>query len=260
MCPGLGCGPERSYDDRRVEESLAAERAGNDASEPETEECTLSPNTEVANTDLVLLAMALAGAADGFTDVEDIAEQAFHLSPQRFGWRTRSYPSDKTVVQAIADLEAKHAKNVLTRRGVKDQADKVATRRLTVEGREAARRVAERVAGKTFDDLATALAHFREPGSGAPEPTPAERRRAQAELVELRRQRAFQFWADGEDLIHVERWQLLDALSCLPDAPPETVGGQTEKLAALAERWNDQEVLSFLRALTAVLGTERAHN
>src|SRR5438128_421295 len=98
-----------------------------------------SPNADLGNTDLVLLAMALAGAGDEFVDVEEIAEQAFAISRTRFGWRTRDYPSDKTVVQAIADLEAKHGRDQLTRRGVRDQADKVATRRLTQEGREAAR-------------------------------------------------------------------------------------------------------------------------
>lgn len=223
----------------------------------DAEENALSPTAEIANTDLVLLAMALAGAGDDFIDVEVIAEQAFALSPQRFGWRTRSYPSDKTVVQAIADLEGKHKKDHLTRRGVQDQADKVATRRLTADGREAALRVAERVAETSFPDLVTAVAHFRQSGSGAPAPTPAERRRAQSELVELRRHPAFQAWADSEGgLGELERWQLLDALSCLPDAPLDTIRGQTDKLTAIAERWHDDDVLEFLRALGTTLGED----
>jgi hypothetical protein len=214
----------------------------------------LSPNAEVANTDLVLLAMALAGADAGFADVEDIAEQAFMLSPQRFGWRTRAYPSDKTVVQAIADLEQKHARDELTRRGVRDQADKIATRRLTTAGREAARSVAERVAGHNFSDLAAAVAHFRTPGLDAPEPTPAQRRRAQGELLELHKHPAFQEWADTGDLSGVERWQLYDALSCLPDAPWETVEVQTDRLRGLAEQWQDTDARSFLEALTLTIG------
>lgn len=213
----------------------------------------MSPNAEIANTDLVLLAMALAGGDETFADVEDIAEQAFRLSPQRFGWRTRDYPSDKTVVQAIADLEGRHHKDQLTRRGVRDQADKMATRRLTSEGRDAARRVAERVAGRQFPDLGAALAHFRTPGKAAPEPTPAERRRAQSELLELRRHPAFQTWADSGDLLGVERWQLYDALSCLPDAPLETVQIQKERLIELAERWADADARAFLDALTDAL-------
>ena len=221
-----------------------------------TEEPTLSPNAEIANTDLVLLAMALAGADEGFADVEDIALQAFELSPQRFGWRTQSYPSDKTVVQAIADLEGKHNKDQLTRRGVRDQADKMATRRLTTEGRAAARRVAERVAGRSFPDLARALAHFRTPGPDAPEPTPAERRRAQSELLELHRHIAFQAWADTGDLLGVEPWQLYDALSCLPDAPSKTVHLQKERLVGLAERWEDADARAFLDALTVALAAE----
>lgn len=219
----------------------------------------MSPNTDVANTDLVLLAMALAGAGDDFADIEDIAVEAFALSPQRFGWRTKHFPSDKIVVQAIADLEAKHDKDSLTLRGFKDRADKVATRRLTAEGRKAALRIGAKVAAREFPDLRTMVAHFRHPGSDAPEPTLADHRRVQAELGELRRHRAFQAWADTGDLAAVERWQLFDALSCLPDAPAWAVRDQTEKLTALAERWQDTEVIKFLDALSAALSAEGAH-
>jgi hypothetical protein len=218
----------------------------------------MSPSSDLANTDLVLLAMALAGAGDDFADIEDIAVAAYALSPQRFGWRTKDYPSDKIAVQAIADLEAKHDKDALTLRGFKDRADKVATRRLTAEGRKAALRAGAKVAGREFLDLPSMLAHFRQPGSDAPEPTPADRRRVQAELGELRRHPAFQAWADTGDFIDVERWQLFDALSCLPDAPSWAVRDQTEKLAALAERWNDTDIIKFLDALTTALGAGSA--
>lgn len=209
-----------------------------------------SKTTDIANTELVLLAMALVGAADDFVDIEVIAEKAFELSPQRFGWRTRPYPSDKTVVQAVADLEQKHAKDRLTRRGVQDQADKVATRRLTTQGREEALRVAEKVAGHPFADLSAAVVHFSGgPDAAVPQPTPAERRRVQGELLELRRHAVFQAWADGDDLRTIDRWRLYDALSCLPDAPAATVLGQLEHVDALAEKWGDGEIREFLVAL-----------
>jgi hypothetical protein len=197
--------------------------------------------------------MALAGADESFADVEDIAEQAFKLSPQRFGWRTKPYPSDKTVVQAIADLEAKHAKDELTRRGVRDQADKMATRRLTTAGRDAARKVAEKFAGKNFADLRSGMAHIQAPGSEAPKPKPAERRRAQGDLLELHRHAAFQAWAENGDMGTIERWQLYDALRCLPDAPWQTVQLEKDRLTGLAEQWADADVLAFLNDLTKAL-------
>lgn len=215
----------------------------------------MSQGSEVANTELVLLAMALAGAGDDYVDVEDIAIQAYELSPQRFGWRTRSFPSDKIVVQAIADLEGRNKgkeRDRLTSRG----ADKIATRRLTSEGRRAALAVGAKIAGREFGDLPSLLAHFKQQGSAAPEPTPAERRRVQAELGELRRHRTYQQWADEGDLDGSESWQLLDALSCLPDAPQWAVREQTERLRALAERWQDEEVLDFLDALSRALTAE----
>lgn len=213
----------------------------------------MSPSTDLSNTDLVLLAMALAGAGDDFADIENIAVKAFDLSPQRFGWRTQQFPSDKVVSQAITDLEAKHGKDALTLRGFRDRADRVATRRLTAEGRRAALTVGSKVAGRRFADMSTMVKHFRHPESGAPDPTPADRRLVQAELVELRRHAAFLAWSDTGDFAGVERWQLLDALSCLPDAPPLAVNDQKEKLIALAERWQDTEVIDFLDGLSAAL-------
>ena len=217
----------------------------------------MSPANDIANTDLVLLAMALAGAGDDYVDVEDIALQAYELSPQRFGWRTQRFPSDKIVVQAIADLEGKNRgkdKERWTSRG----SDKIATRRLTAEGRKAALAVGAKVAGRDFADLPSLLAHFKQTGSAAPEPTPAERRRVQAELGELRRHRAYQAWSDNGDFGEMESWQLLDALSCLPDAPPWAVRDQTEKLKALAERWDDADAIEFLDALSTALSAAGA--
>jgi len=208
----------------------------------------MSPSNDVANTELVLLAMLLSGAGDEFTDIEDIAAEAFRLSPQRFGWRTKPYPSDKIVVQAVADLEAKH-KDRLTLRG----AEKVATRMLTADGRKAALAVGSKMAGHKFSDVPAVLSHFRSPGQDAPAPAPAERRRVQAELSELRRHRAYHVWADeGGDLSSLERWELLDALSCLPDAPRWGVRQQVENLTALAERWSDAEAIQFLSDISKV--------
>lgn len=205
--------------------------------------------SEIANTELVLLAMALAGAGEDFADIEDIAVRAFELSPQRFGWRTKKYPSDKIVVQSVADLESRH-KSRLTLRGK----DKMATRMLTAEGRRAAIEVAARIAGREFTDLGAVISHFGGHGSDAPPPTPAERRRAQAELTELRRHRTFQTWLDDpNDLAGIERWELLDALGCLPDAPAESVNQQIETLTALAEKWQDDDATRYLHQLPALI-------
>jgi hypothetical protein len=76
--------------------------------------------------------------------------------------------------------------------------------------------------------------------------------------MELRRHPAFLAWSDSGDLSGIERWQLYDALSCLPDAPLETVRIQKERLTELAERWSDSDALEFLGALGAVImGGER---
>jgi hypothetical protein len=212
----------------------------------------MRPGGDLANTELVLLAMLLAGAGEDFTDIEDIAVEAHRLSPQRFGWRTKPYPSDKIVVQAVADLEAKH-KDRLTLRG----AGNVATRMLTADGRKAAVAAGKKVAGRDFDDASSLVSHFRSSDQDAPAPAPAERRRVQAELGELRRHRVFQVWVDeGGDLSTLERWELLDALSCLPDAPVWGVRQQVENLTSLAERWSDDEAIQFLNDISTVAAAD----
>jgi hypothetical protein len=213
----------------------------------------VTPAKEISNTDLVVLAMLVTGAGSDFSDIEDIAEAAFRLSPQRFGWRTKPYPSDKLVVQAIADLE-RHHKSRYTLRGT----DKVATRMLTADGRKQAIAIAERVAQLPFADSEAVIRHFSS-ADGIAQTTPADKRRVQSELTELRRHKAFQMWSDDEKaLAHVDRWELLDALTCLPDASDSTVRAQIEHMTAQAEKWDDQDILDFLAATQAVLAESRA--
>lgn len=131
------------------------------------------PRTYFTNTDLVLIAAALAGAGKKFADIEDIAVEAYQLCPKRFGWRTKPYPDLKSVVQAIADLERKSRKDgtvVLTRRGSIDRAERVVTRRLTSEGQKAALQAGTLVAGREFTGLPNMLAYFRSVGAEASGP------------------------------------------------------------------------------------------
>lgn len=213
----------------------------------------MSASKEISNTDLVVLAMLVTGAGADFSDIEDIAEAAYRLSPQRFGWRTKQYPSDKLVVQAIADLE-RHHKDRFTLRGT----DKVATRMLTADGRKHAIAVAERVAQIPFDDSDAVIKHFRS-ADGLSQTTPAEKRRVQADLTELRRHKAFRMWSEDEgSLVHVDRWELLDALTCLPDASERTVRDRIEHMTAQAEKWDDRDILDFLAATQVALEERRA--
>jgi hypothetical protein len=208
----------------------------------------VTPAKEITNTDLVILAVMIAGGGTDFCDIEDIAVAAYRLSPQRFGWRTKPFPSDKLVVQAIADLERTH-KDRLTLRG----ADKVATRMLTAEGRKAALAIAEHVAEMPFGDADAVIKHFQS-ADGASRTTPADKRRVQSDLTELHRHKIFQKWSDDEgSLATTERWELLDALTCLPDASDRTIQDQIEQMTVQAEKWGDEDVLDFLAATKQVL-------
>jgi hypothetical protein len=131
---------------------------------------TKTPRTYFTNIDLILVAAALAGAEKKFADIEDIAVEAYRLSPRRFGWRTKPYPDLRSVVQTVADLERKARKDgtaELTRRGSTDRTAGLITRQLTSEGREAALQAGVLVAGREFTGLRHMLAHFRSLGAEA---------------------------------------------------------------------------------------------
>jgi hypothetical protein len=204
----------------------------------------MSPKQEFSNTELILLAILLAGGAEGYADIEDVAVMAFQISAQRFGWRSRAYPSDKIVGQAFADLESRHGDH-LTRRG----SGKVATRMLTAEGLRTSLEVADRLAGTHFKDVNAVLAYFASAGADADTASAsAERRPVQGELRALHRHSAYQRWANQDEVLgDIDIWQLADALSCLPDAPSWAIKNQLAKLEAMAERWQDAEAAKFLR-------------
>jgi hypothetical protein len=210
----------------------------------------VSPKQEFSNTELILLAILLAGGAEHYADIEDVALMAFQVSAQRFGWRSQPYPSDKIVGQAFADLEGRHG-DQLTRRG----SGKVATRMLTAEGLRTSLEVADRLAGKHFADVNEVLAYFSKSDSNIDSPSAsAERRPVQGELLALHRHLAFQRWSNQDEALeNIEDWQLADALSCLPDAPSWALKNQLAKLEALAERWQDVEAARFLKDLTGKL-------
>ena len=131
---------------------------------------TKTPRTYFTNTDLILVAAALAGAGKKFADIEDIAVEAYRLSPKRFGWRTKPYPNLRSVVQTVTDLERKSRKDgtaELTRRGPVDRTAGVITRQLTSEGQKAALQAGALVAGREFTGLNNMLAHFRALGAEA---------------------------------------------------------------------------------------------
>jgi hypothetical protein len=210
----------------------------------------VSPKQEFSNTELILVAILLAGGAERYADIEDVAVMAFQISAQRFGWRSHAYPSDKIVGQAFADLESRHSDR-LTRRG----SGKVATRMLTAEGLRTSLEVADRLAGRHFEDVNQVLSHFANAGADVDsQSASAERRPVQGELRALHRHPAFQRWANQDEALEdIETWQLVDALSCLPDAPPWAIKNQLAKLEALAERWQDAEAAKFLGDLAAKL-------
>jgi hypothetical protein len=203
--------------------------------------------TGLTNNDLILLAILLAGGAEDFADIEDVGIWANKLSPQRFGWRTKDFPSDKKVSQAITDLERE--RDNLTRRGAGD----VATRRLTPEGLAHAMRVGAQLSGKDFETLDALLANFADqtPQESVPA-TASGRRPGQNELRALHHHPAFAQWVSSGNLDGIEPWELSDSINCLPDAPHQVVKAAIESLQTWAARWQDKEIAGYLEAIADV--------
>lgn len=50
---------------------------------------------ELTNRDIFLYALYRMDGAGRFVDIEEIVEECWRLSPTRFGWRSKKYPSDR---------------------------------------------------------------------------------------------------------------------------------------------------------------------
>ncbi len=181
-----------------------------------------SPRSELNNQDIFAYALYRLDGAGRFVDVEDIVEECFRLSPSRFGWRTKAFPSDRKGTHALSDLESAHPEFLIkTPNGL--------GRQLTGDG---------------VQSIRSRLRDFEALGAQETR-APKTRRPSYRMVVELENHswaRAFLQGSRSE----VTKIQAADMLSCAPDSPKQVWRQRLTSLRAAAVDNEREDVLELL--------------
>lgn len=196
--------------------------------------------TDAAATDVSDVVLALAtlhelGGSMKFVDIELLAEQAYKIAPDRFGWR-RKYPYWERVRMAFV-----HANENEQRRGeqplVISNTDGSGWK-LTSEGVAFVRNNATKAESVTGRKRASASAA-----------SPSGRR-----VREIKKHAAYGKFAHGTAVADIERYELADLLICPPDSSAAVVMRKVDAARAAATDVDDKDVLRFLGEVTKEVG------
>lgn len=203
---------------------------------------------DINNRQVVLLALLLQGGATGHVDLEEIAVEAYRLAPTRFRWNRYDYPSLETTRQAF-----KHWKDRKTEepRVVEHRQTYLLTGAGVKEAVDAARAILQR----DISSADEAIKYYRELGLAANDNsqdavvsrTRTTARPSQAELRRMRAHKLFKLWQSGSESF--EQWEIADLLNCLPNSSKRVWNERFSRLNAMAEFWQDDELIRFLTAI-----------
>lgn len=201
---------------------------------------TNEATTEVSNVILALATLDGLGGATKFVDIEQVAEEAYKVAPDRFGWRTKKYPSWERVRTAFV-----HANQNEQKRGaqplVMSNTDGSAWK-LTAEGVSFVRENAHKAEAATGRKRAAVS-----PAS------PSGRR-----VREIRKHPTFQKFMHGAAVADIERYELADMLICPPDSSASFVKRKVDSALAAARDVEDKDVARFLGEVNKEVGRKWA--
>jgi hypothetical protein len=185
------------------------------------------PN-ETANPELILYCIYRRGGVGRFIEIEDVYEEAFKIAPSRFGWRTRSLPSNLAAAKAMQDVT--RGRRRLPRGLVLFSPSSYGVQ-LSAQG---VAWVRER------------LAHFEQLVA---EKAPAGSRRAsQRHLIALERSELARAYAAGED-VPATRARFADLLYLTPDADSRAWRERLETYRSAAQEAHRRIPIDFLLRL-----------
>jgi hypothetical protein len=181
----------------------------------------------ISNPELMLYALHRGGGSARQVDLEDLFEHCWRLFPSRFGWKRKSYPSDKAADQGLRDLMKTEELRPLLR-----MSSDRSSARLTAEG---VAWVRERL--QSFEALV---------GEGAPSRSrPSQRHLIDLEQSEIGRS----LLADGPTT--ATRAQVADLLRLTPDADTRTFSDRLQGWRSDAELAQRQTAIDILTRLEA---------
>lgn len=187
----------------------------------------MTGNSEAARAqpDFALLALYRLGGAEQMVDLEHVAVEAWKLEPQLFKWRHYDYPSVEVCRMAFRHGNEKSNEPLVI------PGDAGKKRRLTAAG---VRRVRE-------------FQHEREIA-----PAPDATRPVSRDLLRMEKHPAVDRWRH-EGVSSLTVYDLADLLNFQPGSPRRVVEDRIRMTSGSAERWQRQELLSFLAEVTGDL-------
>jgi hypothetical protein len=187
-----------------------------------------SPSVRHNNEDLLIWACFAAGGEHQWLDIEDIFYKAYELAPSRIGWRTRGEVADKLkcakALQAIEHPTKSQHSGLLLRRGEYK-------RKLSVKGRDWCgqhRNILERLYGSA-----------QVPAASTQDASRTIRQLESSEVFKRYRAQA---------VLHCERWELAEALSCMVDSDASIWAARLDRLTAAAEANSRRDVIEFVES------------
>lgn len=191
---------------------------------------------ELSNNDIVIYVIFKLGGVEKKVHTEDIAMECFRLSSERFSWTTpnyyKKYP-DKEIARVtlknLKHVKAGEVKLVTGRSGVSSTGKETDGWRLTPEGVKwilsNQKRIEEAL---NTDDKA-----IRRPDISRI-------------IKKFEGERCYQKYLKDGSVKNVNKYEFTDMLLCRPDAAPEIISNNFQKLKAQAEWTQTKSILSFI--------------
>lgn len=196
---------------------------------------------ELSNAEIVVYAIFQLGGNEGKIHTEHIAMECFKLAKERFSWRLpeyKEYPDKQHVREALKDAQYfKEGRLVTGRSGVDAAGKEVDGWMLTPEGARWIMRNCKRI--ESLLEIST------------------ERSKRLDLLRAIRwfeQEKCYQKYLHDGSLENISEYEFKDMLLCRPDAQPQVILKEFERLQTKAEIAQDKNILSFLNACEEAFG------
>jgi len=199
---------------------------------------------DLSNNDVVLYTIYKLGGIEKKIHTEHIAIECFKLAKERFCWRLpehRQYPDKEIARVTLKNLgnvkDTKYGQLVTGRSGVEASGKETDGWMLTPKG--------AKWIIKNYRRIEKALKI---------ETTAAKRPDIQRILRKFEQEKCYQKFLQYGALTDVSEYDFKDMLNCGPDAYPETIRKEFNRLKTQGEITQNKSILSFLRACEKAFG------
>lgn len=191
--------------------------------------------TELSNVDIVVYAIFKLGGVEKKIHTEHIAMESFKLSKQRFCWRLPKYKKfpDKDLVRVtLSNARKKQCGQLIAgRSGVEASGKEADGWMLTPEGTKWIIKNSKRI------EQALKI-----------ETTAVKRPDIYRILRKFEKEKCYQKFLKYGNLKNINEYDFKDMLSCSPDAYPENIKREFNRLKIQAELTQNKNILVFLKA------------